>query len=170
MGVWYIIENNRVDNVIVADSEEIAMQVGNTDRVLEETEDFVLGMDWRYVEDLDKWYKPTHLAIDTFGFCHNVRVFKDYTDLDDLPMASITLGPNPASDFLNVHFNQAIVNDELLDHITVYNVLGNAIDLKPMYMASNKIGFNLSTLPGGNYWLTIDVGKGVLREEFIVVH
>lgn len=61
MGVWYIIENNRVDNVIVADSEEIAMQVGNTDRVLEETEDFVLGMDWRYVEDLDKWYKPTHL-------------------------------------------------------------------------------------------------------------
>ncbi len=39
MGVWYIIENNRVDNVIVADSEEIAMQVGHTDRVLEETED-----------------------------------------------------------------------------------------------------------------------------------
>ena len=109
-------------------------------------------------------------AIETFGFCHNVRVFKDYTDLDDLPMASMTLGPNPASDFLNVHFNQAIVNDELLDHITVYNVLGNAIDLKPMYMASNKIGFDLSTLPGGNYWLTIDVGKGVLREEFIVVH
>lgn len=47
MGVWYIIENNRVDNVIFADSEEIAMQVGHTDRVLEETEDFVLGMNWR---------------------------------------------------------------------------------------------------------------------------
>ena len=34
MGVWYIIENNRVDNVIVADSEEIAMQVGHTDTCL----------------------------------------------------------------------------------------------------------------------------------------
>ena len=61
MGVWYIIENNRVDNVIIADSKEIALQVGHTDTVLEETEDFVLGMNWRYVKELDKWYNPVAL-------------------------------------------------------------------------------------------------------------
>jgi hypothetical protein len=36
--------------------------------------------------------------------------------------------------------------------------------------ASNGLDIDVSQLPSGNYWLTIDVGKGMLREEFIVTH
>ena len=107
-------------------------------------------------------------AVDTSGFCHNIRVFKDYTDLEDLPLATMTLSPNPAKDYLNLYFNQAVVTDELMDQIIVYNVIGNRIDIDPTYLSSNKIGFDISKLPVGNYWLTIDVEKGLLRSQFVV--
>lgn len=109
-------------------------------------------------------------AIDTFGFCHNVRVFKDYTDIDETDLATITVAPNPANNYLNINFNKAVVTEKLLGQIRVFNIIGNEVHVTPTADASNSIGFDISTLPSGNYWLTIDVGKGILREEFIVTH
>jgi hypothetical protein len=109
-------------------------------------------------------------AIDTFGFCHNVRVFKDYTGLEDLPIATMSLSPNPASDFLHLSFNQPVVNDDLQAQISVFNIIGNKVRVNFTKTASNGLDIDVSQLPSGNYWLTIDVGKGMLREEFIVTH
>ena len=109
-------------------------------------------------------------AIDTFGFCHNVRVFKDYTGLEDLTIATMSLSPNPASDFLHLSFNQPVVNDDLQAQISVFNIIGNKVRVNFTKTASNGLDIDVSQLPSGNYWLTIDVGKGVLREEFIVTH
>ncbi len=109
-------------------------------------------------------------AIDTFGFCHNVRVFKDYTGLEDLPIATMSLSPNPASDFLHLSFNQPVVNDDLQAQISVFNIIGNKVRVNFTKTASNGLDIDVSQLPSGNYWLTIDVDKGMLREEFIVTH
>jgi hypothetical protein len=109
-------------------------------------------------------------AIDTFGFCHNVRVFKDYTDIDETELATMTVAPNPANDYLNLNFNKAVVTEDFLGRIKVYNVIGNEVHIVPNMEASNSVGFDISALPGGNYWITIDLGRGMLREEFIVVH
>ena len=109
-------------------------------------------------------------AIDTFGFCHNVRVFKDYTGLEDLPMATMSLSPNPANDYVHLSFNQPVVNDDLQKQITIYNIIGNKMEVRFNKTASNGLDIDVSQLPAGNYWLTMDVGKGILREEFIVTH
>lgn len=108
-------------------------------------------------------------AIDTFGFCHNVRVFKDYTNIDENDLATMSVAPNPANDYLNLNFNKAVVTEEFIGRIKVYNVIGNEMRVTPDINASNSVGFDISALPGGNYWITIDLGKGMLREEFIVV-
>ena len=109
-------------------------------------------------------------AIDTFGFCHNVRVFKDYTDIDESDLAAMSIAPNPADDYLKINFNKAVVTDEFLSRIKIFNVIGNEVHIIPNMEASNSVGFDISALPGGNYWITIDLGRGMLREEFIVVH
>jgi|GEM_PF-360153 len=108
-------------------------------------------------------------AIDTFGFCHNVRVFKDYTGIDDLPMPTITLSPNPAtSDYVHIAFNQAVVTEESLKTLHVYNIIGNDVGANAQATSSNGIDLDISRLPAGNYWLTMDIGKGIIRREFIV--
>jgi hypothetical protein len=109
-------------------------------------------------------------AIDTFGFCHNVRVFKDYTDIDESDLAAMSIAPNPANDYLKINFNKAVVTEEFIDRIKVYNVIGNEVYVQPNIEASNSVGFEISSLPGGNYWITIDLGVGMLREEFVIVH
>jgi hypothetical protein len=121
------------------------------------------------------WYQITgnifsFPAIDTFGFCHNVRVFKDYTGIEDLPIATMSLSPNPTSDYVHLNFNQPVVNDDLQAQITIYNIIGNKMEVTFNKTASNALDIDVSHLPSGNYWLTIDVGKGILREEFIVTH
>jgi len=107
-------------------------------------------------------------AIDTFGFCHNVRVFKDYTGIDDLPMPTITLSPNPASDYVHIVFNQAVVTEESLNTLHVYNIIGNDVGAVGQATSSNGFDLDISRLPAGNYWLTMDVGKGIIRREFII--
>jgi len=107
-------------------------------------------------------------AIDTFGFCHNVRVFKDYTGIDDLPMPTITLSPNPASDYVHIVFNQAVVTEESLNTLHVYNIIGNDVGANAQATSSNAFDLDISRLPAGNYWLTMDVGKGIIRREFII--
>jgi len=109
-------------------------------------------------------------AIDTFGFCHNVRVFKDYTDIDESDLAAMSIAPNPANEYLKINFNKAVVTEEFIDRIKVYNVIGNEVYVQPNIEASNSVGFEISSLPGGNYWITIDLGVGMLREEFVIVH
>ena len=121
------------------------------------------------------WYQITgnifsFPAIDTFCFCHNVRVFKDYTGIEDLPIATMSLSPNPTSDYVHLNFNQPVVNDDLQAQITIYNIIGNEMEVTFNKTASNALDIDVSHLPSGNYWLTIDVGKGILREEFIVTH
>ena len=109
-------------------------------------------------------------AIDTFAFCHNVRVFKDYTDIDESDLAAMSIAPNPANDYLKINFNKAVVTEEFIGRIKVYNVIGNEVYVQPNIEASNSVGFDISSLPGGNYWITIDLGVGMLREEFVIVH
>ena len=109
-------------------------------------------------------------AIDTFGFCHNVRVFKDYTDIDESDLTAMSIAPNPANDYLKINFNKAVVTEEFIGRIKVYNVIGNEVYVHPNIEASNTVGFEVSSLPGGNYWITIDLGVGTLREEFVIVH
>jgi len=109
-------------------------------------------------------------AIDTFGFCHNVRVFKDYTDIDESDLAAMSIAPNPANDYLKINFNKAVVTEEFIGRIKVYNLIGNEVYVQPNIEASNSVGFDISSLPGGNYWITIDLGVGMLREEFVIVH
>lgn len=58
MGIYYIVENNRIDNSILAESEDIAMKVCATNQVIEHTEGMNIGIGYRYNEDLDKWYNP----------------------------------------------------------------------------------------------------------------
>ena len=109
-------------------------------------------------------------AIDTFAFCHNVRVFKDYTDIDESDLTAMSIAPNPANDYLKINFNKAVVTEEFIGRIKVYNVIGNEVYVQPNIEASNSVGFEVSSLPGGNYWITIDLGVGMLREEFVIVH
>ena len=109
-------------------------------------------------------------AIDTFAFCHNVRVLKDYTDIDESDLAAMSIAPNPANDYLKINFNKAVVTEEFIGRIKVYNVIGNEVYVQPNIEASNSVGFDISSLPGGNYWITIDLGVGMLREEFVIVH
>ncbi|MDG1313717.1 MAG: T9SS type A sorting domain-containing protein [Schleiferiaceae bacterium] len=109
-------------------------------------------------------------AIDTFAFCHNVRVFKDYTDIDESDLTAMSIAPNPANDYLKINFNKAVVSEEFIGRIKVYNVIGNEVYVQPNIEASNSVGFEISSLPGGNYWITIDLGVGMLREEFVIVH
>jgi hypothetical protein len=109
-------------------------------------------------------------AIDTFGFCHNVRVFKDYTDIDESDLTAMSIAPNPANDYLKINFNKAVVTEEFIGRIKIYNVIGNEVYVHPNIEASNTVGFEVSSLPGGNYWITIDLGVGTLREEFVIVH
>ena len=109
-------------------------------------------------------------AIDTFGFCHNVRVFKDYTGLDDLPMPTVSLSPNPAKDFVHIVFNQAVVTEESIKTLQVYNIIGNDVGVTARPTSSNGLDLDISHLPSGNYWITMDVGKGIIRREFIVTH
>ena len=82
----------------------------------------------------------------------------------------MSIAPNPANDYLKINFNKAVVTEEFIGRIKVYNVIGNEVYVQPNIEASNSVGFEVSSLPGGNYWITIDLGVGMLREEFVIVH
>ena len=82
----------------------------------------------------------------------------------------MSIAPNPANEYLKINFNKAVVTEEFIGRIKVYNVIGNEVYVQPNIEASNSVGLDISSLPGGNYWITIDLGVGMLREEFVIVH
>lgn len=120
------------------------------------------------------WYQVTGSmfgfpAIDTFGFCHNITVLKNTANLEDLPELSITLSPNPSKDFINVNLNQGVITEDLLSQIQVFNISGVALDVPIEATTSNDFNMNITKLPSGTYWLTLNTNRGKTREKFIVI-
>ncbi|MDB2587693.1 BspA family leucine-rich repeat surface protein [Flavobacteriaceae bacterium] len=73
--------------------------------------------------------------------------------LDD----SITIYPNPASEYLNI-----LVTDDLeLREVVVYNTLGQRL----MVLTQNQI--NVSTLPSGAYYLSIETDQGRVNKTLL---
>ncbi|NCG14165.1 MAG: T9SS type A sorting domain-containing protein [Bacteroidetes bacterium] len=94
---------------------------------------------------------------------------KNTADLEDLPELSITLSPNPSKDFINVNLNQGVITEDLLSQIQVFNISGVALDVPIEATTSNDFNMNITKLPSGTYWLTLDTNRGKTREKFIVI-
>ena len=65
--------------------------------------------------------------------------------------------PNPASDYLNI----SVTDDLELKEVSVYNTLGQRL------MVSKQDQINVSTLPSGVYYLSIETDQGRVNKTLV---
>ncbi len=83
-------------------------------------------------------------------------------------VSAFQLLPNPASDFLTVRFAAATAGDATL---RILNPLGDVVLLRNglATAGANESRLDLSQLAAGTYFLTLQIGDGVVTERFVKV-
>jgi len=76
---------------------------------------------------------------------------------NNLLSSAITIYPNPASQYLNV----SVTDDLELKEVSVYNTLGQRL------MVSKQDQIDVSTLPSGVYYLSIDTDQGRVNKSLV---
>jgi|GEM_PF-2090551 len=83
-------------------------------------------------------------------------------------ISGMKLLPNPASDYLNLRYTSATSGDALL---RILNPLGEVVLLRNAQAAvgANETKLDVSKLAAGAYFLSLQVGDGVVTERFVKV-
>ena len=76
---------------------------------------------------------------------------------NNLLSSAITIYPNPASQYLNV----SVTDDLEIKEVSVYNTLGQRL------MVSKQDQIDVSTLPSGVYYLSIDTDQGRVNKSLV---
>lgn len=106
-------------------------------------------------------------AIDTFGFCHLVRVEQDFTGLNERSAGSMDVAPNPANDFVTLNFSEG-VTPRAVAEIRLMTPTGQAFQLPVRALDLQTWRLETSMLPAGTFWIEVPHGDAILREKLII--
>jgi hypothetical protein len=86
----------------------------------------------------------------------------------EVAVSGVKLLPNPASDYLTLNYVSATAGDAVL---RILNPLGEVVLLRNGQAAvgMNEASLDVSALAAGTYFLTLQVGEGVVTERFVKV-
>jgi hypothetical protein len=71
--------------------------------------------------------------------------------------------PNPATDYVNVHSEEALMKDV---KITVHNIIGNELSVEKEVIDEHEVRVRVKDLPKGYYMLTVSPANSTQRNVF----
>ena len=105
------------------------------------------------------------LGTPKFNIVINDDAVTDVTE--ELINTQMFLYPNPATDILNIRFNQTIGNDAV---ILISDIQGRLLGQQATGQNAELLQIDLDGLSDGIYFVTVKTEQSVLTEKFIVQH
>ena len=68
------------------------------------------------------------------------------------PIKTVEIYPNPATDFVNLKFEQPVANKVKL---TLHNVIGNSLELESEILSDHEIKVRVKDYPTGYYLISV---------------
>lgn len=85
-----------------------------------------------------------------------------------LEKPQITISPNPASDYIEINPGKVILSEA--KDLKIYNALGECvINLTPALSEGEGERIDVSALPLGVYFVSVNNGKELLTGSFIIL-
>ncbi len=84
--------------------------------------------------------------------------------------AGISVFPNPAGNQLAIYFGYSVSTPEAIINVELYNLLGKKVGSKQNTIGKNLITLDVSDLPTGIYFYSINTTNKLLTGKFSVVH
>ncbi len=95
---------------------------------------------------------------------NGVTFWQTVTGVDEKDISkTIDIYPNPAIDVITINAENTKVTS-----IKIMNVLGEIVLTKNIISAQQKIAFNITKLPTGNYTLFIDSSEGIVTKKITI--
>jgi len=113
-------------------------------------------------------YSPVNdisYTIEIWNFLKKFRL-SNSQNINDLSENNIQIFPNPTNSILTITFPHQYMND--LNHIEIYNTLGELVYSQKIHSLQNQITINLSDLSEGIYFLEILQQNKLFQNKIII--
>ncbi|MCX6153740.1 MAG: T9SS type A sorting domain-containing protein [Candidatus Kapabacteria bacterium] len=95
----------------------------------------------------------------------------DVQDIHNKELYQITISPNPSSNYIEINKTSEVLKTSEVSKICIYNTFGELVLSKTSEVleTSDVSRIDISSLPSGIYFCTLQAGTGKLTSKFVVI-